>query len=91
MTERELDLLRFEKCFMDFAINDDIEESDSDYYYVYDIVNGLSLISNCKSEEKGGQWEVEIFETEPNIVFHEFGEVQALINLLESRIKISKK
>ena len=80
MTEKEIELLRFEKEFI-------LEyEGDEDYYYALDIVNGLTLISNCKSEEKGNQWQVEIFNTDPGIVFHQYEEVQALLNLLESRI-----
>jgi hypothetical protein len=84
MTEKEIELLRFEK---EFTSED---EGDDDYYYALDIVDGLTLITNCKSEEKGGQWQVEIFNTNPNIVFHQYGEVQSLLNLLESRI-VKKK
>lgn len=80
MTEREIELLRFEKTFINEF------DGDDDYYYAYDVVDGLSLITNCKSEEKGGQWFVEIFNTDPDIRFHEFAEVQALLNILESKI-----
>jgi hypothetical protein len=80
MTEKEIELLRFEK---EFTKEDD---SDEDYYYALDIVDGLTLITNCKSEEKGGQWQVEVFNTNPSIIFHQYGEVQSLLNLLESRI-----
>jgi len=82
MTEREIDLLGFEKCF----IRDGYDDPEEDYYYAYDIVDGLSLISNCQSEQKGGQWWIEIFNTDPVVRFHEFGEVQALMNQLESKI-----
>lgn len=80
MTEREIELLRFEKI-----LTKEFEEDD-DYYYAYDVVDGLSLITNCKSEEKGNQWFVEIFNTDPDIRFHEFAEVQAFLNLIESKI-----
>jgi hypothetical protein len=80
MTERELELLRFEKCLINEF------EGDEDYYYALDIVDGLSLITNCKSEEMGNQWWVEIFNTDPSIRFHAYGEVQGLLNLLESKI-----
>jgi hypothetical protein len=80
MTEREIDLLRFEKCMINEF------EGDDDYYYALDVVDGLSLITNTKSEEKGNQWFVEIFNTDPSIRFHTFSEVQSLLNLLESKI-----
>jgi hypothetical protein len=80
MTEKEIELLRFEKEWMS-----EDDEMD-DYYYAYDVADGLSLISNAKSDSKGGQWYVEIFNTDPKIRFHEYGEVQALLNQLESRI-----
>ena len=82
MIEREIDLLGFEKCF----IKDGYEDPEEDYYYAYDIAEGLSLITNCESEVKGGQWFVEVFNTDPKIRFHEFSEVQALMNQLESKI-----
>ena len=91
MTERELQLLGFEK-----QEDSGIEVSDDEgrfwiedefHYYTYDIVNGFTLISSSSDEEgEDGQWFVEIFNTEPQIRFDEFGEVQAFINLIESRI-----
>jgi len=77
MTEKELQLLGFQREHMD---------EDDDYYYYLDIVNGLGLISCTSFEGQEKEWYVEIFNTEPSIRFTEFGEVQALINLLESRI-----
>ncbi|NBW22977.1 MAG: hypothetical protein EBR82_85035 [Caulobacteraceae bacterium] len=80
MTEKELQLLGFyQEGYLDF---------DGEYhYYVYDIVRGLSLISNSNDEvAEDGEWFVEFFDTEPEIRFTEFGEVQALINLLQSKI-----
>lgn len=80
MTEREIELLGFQKEWM----SEDDEQDD--YYFAYDIVDGLTLISNAKSDSKGGQWWIEIFDTDPCIRFHEFAEVQALMNQLESKI-----
>lgn len=80
MTEKEIELLCLEKEFI-------LEyDGDEDYYYVLDVVDGLTLITNCKSEEKGNQWQIEIFNTDPGIVFHQYEEVQSLLNLLKSRI-----
>ena len=80
MTEREIQLLGLQR--------EEIKEHDEDdsYYYVMDIVDGLALITPASDEVKDGNWYVEIFETDPGIRFTEFGEVQALINLLNSRI-----
>jgi hypothetical protein len=80
MTEREIQLLGLQR--------EEIKEHDEDdsYYYVMDIVDGLSLITPASDEVKDGNWYVDIFETDPAIRFTGFGEVQALINLLNSRI-----
>jgi hypothetical protein len=80
MTEREVQLLGLQR--------EEIKEHDEDtsYYYVIDIVDGLTLITPSNEEVKDGNWYIEIFNTDPGIHFTEFGEVQALINLLNSRI-----
>lgn len=80
MTERELILLGFK--------SEEIKEHDEDesYYYALDIVDGLTFISPTNEEIKDGDWYVEIFNTDPLIRFNEFGELQALINQLTSRI-----
>lgn len=78
MTENEVQLLGFEKHYFD---------NDVDYYYVYDITNGMSFISSSNNEIKeDGQWFIEIFNTEHPIRFYKFEEVQALINLLEKHL-----
>jgi len=91
MTEKEIQLLGFEK-----QEDSGIQVSDEDgkswiedeyHYYTYDIAMGFSLISNSNDKVgEDGQWFVEIFNTEPEIRFTEFGEVQAFINLIESKI-----
>jgi hypothetical protein len=80
MTERELILLGFK--------SEEIKEHDEDesYYYVLDIVDGITFISPTNEEIKDGDWYVEIFNTDPLIRFNEFGELQGLINQLTSRI-----
>ena len=80
MTEHEIKILGFkEEGYVDF---------DGEWhYYVYDIVQGFSLISNANNEvEENSEWFVEVFNTDPEIRFTEFGEVQSLINLFENRI-----
>jgi len=80
MTERELILLGFK--------SEEIKEHDEDdsYYYVLDIVDGLTFITPTNEEIKDEKWYVEVFNTDPQIRFHNFGEVQALINQLTKAI-----
>lgn len=93
MTEKQLQLLGFKReDSSDTITSTDTETGEtttdsSFYYYTYDVVIGFGFIS-CASDEvdETGQWYVELFDTHPNIHFTEFGEVQALINLLTSRI-----
>ena len=80
MTEREIQLLRFQKEEMKE------HEEDESYYYALDIVDGLAFITRSNEEIKDDNWYVEFFDSDPTIRFTEFGEVQALINLLTSRI-----
>jgi hypothetical protein len=79
MTEKEIQLLRFEK-------NSSLDDYDPFYYYTYDITNGLSFISCADNEVKDGEWYIEFFNTEIPIRFYKFEEVQSLINLLTKRI-----
>jgi hypothetical protein len=80
MTERELILLGFK--------SEEIKEHDEDdsYYYVLDIVDGLTFITPTNEEIKDNKWYVEVFNTDPQIRFTEFGEVQGLINQLTKAI-----
>ena len=80
MTEQEIQLLGFQKEEMKE------HEEDESYYYALDIVDGLAFITRSNDEIKDDNWYVEVFNTDPAIRFTEFGEVQALINLLTSRI-----
>jgi hypothetical protein len=76
MTEREIQLLGFEREDMEYG-----------YYYAYRIANGFEFLSNANDEiGEGEQWFVEFFNSDPQIRFEEFGEVQALINLIEKRV-----
>ena len=80
MTEREIQLLGFQKEEMKE------HEEDESYYYALDIVDGVAFITRSNDEIKDDNWYIEVFNTDPAIRFTEFGEVQALINLLTSRI-----
>ena len=80
MTELELKLLGFQV--------EELKEYDGDesYYYALDIVNGVTFITPTNEEIKNDEWYVEIFNTDPQIKFYNFGEVQGLINQLKSAI-----
>jgi len=80
MTEREIILLGFKSQL----INE--HDEDDSYYYVLDIVNGLTFITPTNEEIKNEEWYVEFFDTDPLIRFHDFGIVQGLINKLTGAI-----
>lgn len=80
MTEKELELLNFQR--------EEIKEHEDDlsYYYVLDIVDGLTFITPTNEEVKNNNWYVEFFDTYPKVRFNNFGELQGLINQLTSAI-----
>ena len=80
MTEREIELLGFERFDEEDLYN------KSYHYYSYSVVMGLQFITNSSNEiEEEGEWYVELFDTDPTIRFYNFEEVQSLLNLLERR------
>ena len=83
MTEKQLQLLGFEKEIL-FGYEE--EENSNAYYYVLDIVDGLSFISPASDEMKDDNWYVEIFNTDPHIRFDKFEDVQVLVNKLTKAI-----
>jgi hypothetical protein len=80
MTERELILLGFK--------SEEMREHDEDesYYYVLDIVDGITFITPPNEDIKEDNWHVDFFNTDPIIRFHEFEEVQMLITQLKNKI-----
>ena len=79
MTEREIQLLGFEKQ----------EEHDGDnpyHYYTYTVARGFEFISCDSDAVETGEWFIEFFDSDPSIRFTQFSEVQALINMLEKRV-----
>jgi hypothetical protein len=84
MTERDLILLGFK--------SEELKEYDEDetYYYVLDIVDGLTFITPTNEEIKNGEWYVEFFNTDPLVRFHDSNELGVLINTLKNAI-VNKK
>ena len=82
MTERELLQLGFTKEFGD----DVIEEEPGFYYYVKEITNGLTFITNGNDEMEGQDWYVEFFDTEVPIRYYEYATVKMLFMLIEEGI-----
>jgi hypothetical protein len=80
MTEREIILLGFKSQL----INE--HDEDDSYYYVLDIVNGLTFITPTNEEINNNEWYVEFFNTDPLIRFDSFGKLQGLINTLNSAV-----
>ncbi len=76
MTENELKILEFEKITAD-------EEENLFYFYIYKITQGLELISCCQDELINHEWYVQIENSNPEIIFNNFGELQGIINTLE--------
>lgn len=87
MTEKELQILGFSKeTIIEFE-----GETNPDYYYVLDIVDGIALITSSNDQIKNNDWYVEFFNTEPVIRFHKMEEVQSLINKLTKAIVTNEK
>ena len=86
MTERELEILRFQK------VEVSAEESGDKpyYYYTHDVVMGLSFISNSSDDVKDGEWFVEFFNTEFPVRFNDMSQVLGLINILTKAIVYEK-
>jgi hypothetical protein len=81
MTEREIQLLGFKR--------EDMNDGGgyNGYYYAYRIADGFEFLSNANDEiGVEEEWFIEFFNSNPQIRFDEFGEVQALINLIEKRV-----
>jgi hypothetical protein len=80
MTEKEVQLLRFER--------EEYGDWDGDHhYYAYEITNGMSFISSASDEiGEDGQWYVDVFNTQDPIRFWKFEEVQNLLNILEKHL-----
>jgi len=82
MTEKEIQILGFAKE----NIYEYEGEEDPDYYYVLDIVDGITFITQSRDQVKKGNWTVDFFNTEPIVRFDKMEKVQSLINTLTNAI-----
>lgn len=82
MTEKEIQILGFVKE----NIYEYEGEEDPDYYYVLDIVDGITFITQSRDQVKNGNWTVDIFNTDPFVRFDKMEKVQSLINTLTNAI-----
>lgn len=81
MTEREIQLLGFEKQVEEYT-------EHPFYYYTLHLPGGLSFITNSNDGTlggPGGDWYIEFFDNEA-IRYVKFGEFQALLNNLKHHI-----
>ena len=82
MTEKELLKLGFTKeCSSEF-IDDELDF----YYYVKEITDGLTFISNGNDDMEEEEWFVEFFNTEVHIRYYEYTTVKMLFMLIEEGI-----
>ena len=86
MSEKELLELGFTKEFS----TDIIEDEPDYYYYVKEITNGLTFITNGSDEMEGKEWYVEFFDTEIPIRYYESSTVKMLFMLIEEGITKNK-
>jgi hypothetical protein len=85
MSEKELLKLGFTK---EFGADGITEDEPDFYYYVKDITNGLSFITNGSDETKDRDWYVEFFNTEIPIRYYDYTIVKMLFILIEKGIVV---
>lgn len=87
MTEKELQILGFVKETM-YGYED---EEDPDYYYFFDVVNGITFISQSKNQVIDNNWTVDFFNTDPVVRFDKMEKVQSLINTISKAVVSDEK
>lgn len=85
MTERELQLLGFEKN----KVSSEESGGKPYHYYIYEFTKGLEFISSDSDTSEGDNWYVEFFNTDIPVRFHKMEQVQVLINTFE-KAKVKK-
>ena len=82
MSEKELLKLGFTKETPEHVVDDD----PGFYYYVKEITDGLTFITNGSDEMEGQEWCVEFFNTGIPIRYYEYSSVKLLFTLIEEGI-----
>jgi hypothetical protein len=82
MSEKDLLKLGFKKE----APFDLIDDDPDFYYYVKEITNGLTFITNGNDEMQGQDWYVEFFNTEVPIRYYDYSSVKMLLMIIEEGI-----
>ncbi len=82
MLEKDLIELGFEKEISLDLVNGEPEF----YYYVKEITNGLTFITNTNDEARDSGWYVEFFNTEIPVRYYERYMVKALFESIEAGI-----
>lgn len=88
MTELKLQEFGFEKIY------GEVDQADEQtavpvnwHYYVYQIVDGLALVSNASTDSlENNDWFVDVFDTYPTIRITDSAKLSTLINLLKTSI-----
>ena len=83
MSENDLLKLGFTK---EYGSEIGLEDAPDFYYYVKDICDGLTFITNGNDEMEGKEWYVEFFDTEIPIRYYEYTTVKMLFALIEEGI-----
>ena len=89
MSEKELLELGFTKEFSTDIMNNDAEDDPNFYYYVKEITNGLTFITNASDETENEEWYIEFFNTEIPIRYYKYTTVKALFILIEEGIVVN--
>ena len=83
MSEKELLQLGFTK---EYGSEIGLEDAPDFYYYIKEICDGLTFITNGNDEMEGKEWYVEFFDTEVPIRYYEASTVVMLFALIDEGI-----
>ena len=88
MTELKLQEFGFEKIYGEAEqdVDQTVEQADW-HYYVYQIADGLALVSNASDDLlETNDWFVDVYNTYPTIRITDPAKLSTLINLLKTSI-----
>ena len=88
MTELKLQEFGFDKLYgeAEQAVDQTVEQADW-HYYVYQIADGLALVSNASDDLlETNDWFVDVYNTYPTIRITDPAKLSTLINLLKTSI-----